>query len=848
MNEPFMNGMRCGRYTAAGENNMKYDNILTAEEYRAYNAMPVPFCVFLIYGAEADFLTVSEGFCREFGTNRELLLQSGREVLPQLFHPEDLKQFRQDIADACLNPEAVFEGIYRIKGRTDDYRFLSGKGRIARKENGRYLLYAFFSDVHDETLLRREEASERQRKDILFSDILSTTQTAIFWKDADRRFIGVNKAFLDYYGFENEDAVLGKNDEEMGWHSEPQFYKNDELRVLQEGISTCRVAGKCIARGGERNIVASKSPLIINGKIVGLVGSFEDVTRETHQQEEIRRLNKELAQQIEDHNLLMNISEVGIVKISLKDYTLLDYNDAMCRMIGYSREEYETLFHHDMKLYFSGKYGTELDMLRNTAEEALKQGRKSFSLHIKIPVKDGGIQIAGVGSFSEFNPESGKPAYMVAVYRDVTDILETQRKLERAEQEAKKTSELEIQVRRMHRMINGVPSGLGALRITDGNPDGMVQLNRYFMDRINIELTGEDGASLEQFLHSIHPDDRERCRSDYRQFISRRTLTAGQYRFSDKTGHYYWVDVRATAIKITDKDEIAYFIYTNIDELKKTEERLKESHRFYREVVQAAKLSTWDYDIADHTITMSRDNHTNAVREVLGMPVVIRHVPESMAGSISEEDRPAFLRMYREVEAGRNASCEVWYKPENGREPRCERITYICVESPDGTPSHAIGFTQNITAEKKVEERYEREIGYLRETDANNLVAKGHYNLTRNLVLEYTSRNDSYFKIESGITYDAAFRQLISMPYKEKERLEIRDVLDRRNLMTRYQQGQMQSSLLYRRCRKGQLPLWISMNIHTYMMPETGDLECFSYAYDITDEKESDEIMGLISE
>ncbi len=111
----------------------------------------------------------------------------------------------------------------------------------------------------------------------LFDNIINTSQDCVFWKDKERRFLGVNQAFLDFYGFESADILIGKTDEDMGWHSDPEPYKQDELRVLS-GESTYKVHGKCIIRGEERDIIASKRPLYENNQIVGLVGSFIDIT------------------------------------------------------------------------------------------------------------------------------------------------------------------------------------------------------------------------------------------------------------------------------------------------------------------------------------------------------------------------------------------------------------------------------------------------------------------------------------------------------------------------------------------------------------------------------------------
>ena len=93
----------------------------------------------------------------------------------------------------------------------------------------------------------------------LFHRIINTSQDCVFWKDKDRRFLGVNQAFLDYYGFDSVDVLLGKTDEDMGWHSDPEPIKQDELRVLS-GESTYKVQGKCIIRGEERDSVDSRRP------------------------------------------------------------------------------------------------------------------------------------------------------------------------------------------------------------------------------------------------------------------------------------------------------------------------------------------------------------------------------------------------------------------------------------------------------------------------------------------------------------------------------------------------------------------------------------------------------------
>lgn len=114
----------------------------------------------------------------------------------------------------------------------------------------------------------------------IFNNILSLIPVGVFWKDQNRRFLGANKMFLDYYGFSSVDEILGKTDEDMGWHIDPEPYRMAELKVINEGEIVRDVPGQCIVRGQVRNIRASKCPLTVDGKIVGLLGYFIDVTED----------------------------------------------------------------------------------------------------------------------------------------------------------------------------------------------------------------------------------------------------------------------------------------------------------------------------------------------------------------------------------------------------------------------------------------------------------------------------------------------------------------------------------------------------------------------------------------
>jgi len=113
--------------------------------------------------------------------------------------------------------------------------------------------------------------------DVIWKNVARSSDICFFWKDVNRRFLGASRSFMDYYGLEGMKDLVGKTDEDMGWHVAEEPYKDDELDVIQNGTVVYNVPGKCIVKGVVHDILASKMPLYENGEITGLVGYFIDV-------------------------------------------------------------------------------------------------------------------------------------------------------------------------------------------------------------------------------------------------------------------------------------------------------------------------------------------------------------------------------------------------------------------------------------------------------------------------------------------------------------------------------------------------------------------------------------------
>lgn len=145
---------------------------------------------------------------------------------------------------------------------------------LLRMDADRFLILV--SDVHESAKAVRAVGAPEEAA-LLWRNLNESELLRVFWKDTDRRFLGASRAFLDYYGFSSRDEIIGKTDEDLGWHIHPDAYMTDEVRVIHEGVTTHNIPGWCLNDGENKEILASKAPLYNeNGEISGLIGYFID--------------------------------------------------------------------------------------------------------------------------------------------------------------------------------------------------------------------------------------------------------------------------------------------------------------------------------------------------------------------------------------------------------------------------------------------------------------------------------------------------------------------------------------------------------------------------------------------
>ncbi|MCR4589928.1 MAG: EAL domain-containing protein [Lachnospiraceae bacterium] len=236
----------------------------------------------------------------------------------------------------------------------------------------------------------------------LWKTMVEICHVGLFWKDRDRRFLGVNKAFLDYYGFESDEEVIGKTDEEMNWHVDPEPFRIDEENVIRNGVVIKEAIGKCLARGEIRDILVNKAPVYKEGKIVGILGYFRDITERASQYGELKTVS--VTDQV-----------TGVLNVR----GLMDAASGYESAYRDNRKDYAmTVFHIDQYEGIRKEYGKEhCDRVMAAVAERIKK-KAGASAVIGRSAADVFLIIRQVES-----PEEG-PSFMQSISNEISAIRE----------------------------------------------------------------------------------------------------------------------------------------------------------------------------------------------------------------------------------------------------------------------------------------------------------------------------------------------------------------------------------------------------------------------------------------
>lgn len=161
-------------------------------------------------------------------------------------------------------------------------------------ENG-YLvrLWGTQRDITD----RKQAEHALHQKEKFLQLILDNIPQQIFWKDRELTYLGCNRHWAKTAGLEDTAEIVGKNDYDLPWEpGEADYYIGQDQRVLETGQPILNMIEHKLQANGERMWVrVDKVPIPdVNGHVIGVLGTIENITERKQAEEAQRSRNQKL--------------------------------------------------------------------------------------------------------------------------------------------------------------------------------------------------------------------------------------------------------------------------------------------------------------------------------------------------------------------------------------------------------------------------------------------------------------------------------------------------------------------------------------------------------------------------
>ena len=429
-----------------------------------------------------------------------------------------------------------------------------------------------------------------------------------------------------------------------------------ELRAHRPDGTPVDVLGRAVPRKDE------------SGKVVGLVGTVQDITERKRAEQELRR-SEELLRRVMD-------SSQDCIKVLNLDGELLWMNEGGQRIMEID----------------------DFEVVKNKAWTDLWPAEGSASAADALAL----AKANGVGKFTGFCPtakgaarwwevvvtpvmnDAGVPDKILSVSRDITERNRTE--------EALRKSEAEFRV-----LAEAMPQIIWVTR-----PDGWhTHFNQRWMDYTGLTLEESLGHG---WLPPVHPEDQPIAAKRWKHANDTGEPYEIEYRLRGADGNYRWVLGRAMPLRDAAGVIVKWFgTCTDIHDLKVAEESLRLLGSAVEQAKESIVITDAEINLPGPRIVFVNPAFTTmtgyAAEEAIGK------TPRMVQGVLT--DRTVLDRLRHNLEQGEAFHGEVINYRKDGTEYNLEwQITPI--RNANGTITHFVAIQRDVTERKRAEAELEQ--------------------------------------------------------------------------------------------------------------------------------------------
>ena len=505
----------------------------------------------------ARFIKINRAFTEILGYSEEALLK--RPFL-DFIHPEDLDDTRSVLTEKLQTGTKVINFENRYQCKDGSYRWFSW---VSHPDTEKGVTYAIARDITD---WKQNEKELKKSKAIL---------------DATGRMARVGGWELDAETLEVTWTEETYRIHEIPLYQKPplrkaiNFFHPEDRPKLERAIQRALDHAEpydmeirfITARGNHLWTRTKCEPEVVNGNVVKLKGTFQDITKQKQSEIEYAESNLKLKEAVKAGNV--GLWDWNLVKNSVY------YSSEWKSQIGYADDEITD----DFEEWRTRVHPDDLDRTLESVRKSIDEKSKDHIVEFRFQHKDGSYRWIMAHS-SIIIDENGKPVRMVGSHTDITEQKKAEEQLRQSES-------------KLLSVLDATPFPIAVVGLEDDDI--------FFWSRSALDLFGHTAPTTPEWYEIAYPDP------DYRMEVIKRWKTfleiarhagrpvnGGEYRIACKDGSERICELYATYLP-----DSLIVTFNDITDRKQTENSLLESEMQFRQVFENVGVGIALYQATD---------------------------------------------------------------------------------------------------------------------------------------------------------------------------------------------------------------------------------------------------------
>ena len=470
------------------------------------------------------------------------------------------------------------------------------------------------------------------------------------------RYVDVNDEFTRQMGYTHDEAV-GKTAQDLGIWAD--YTERDIMTSLVKtnGEMKAEEFHFCSKDGTVKTGEMSARIIKIKGELC-LISMIRDVSGRIESERALRESE-------EKFNRIFRMSPDTMVISTLGNGRYVDVNDEFTRQMGYTHDEAVGKTAQDLGIW--ADYNE-----REYMAGLLKAGGEFKSVEFHFRGKSSTVK---TGEMSARIIKIGNEPCLIAMIRDVSDRIETQKALSESEKRFRLLADNAADI------------------ITRHDYKGIINYVSPSVARYGYDTEYFIGKAADDY---IHPQDIGTMLKYWREVLKSHEPVSATYRFKKKDGSFIWVECRAVAIRDESTGLVTeiHVATRDIDDRKMAEEALRVSEERYRTLFFQAPVGIIFYSVDMRIIECNER-----------MSFILKTSRNDLINLDLENIADhRLLPLFKKALEGEIVNYEGEYRGETGDVPVFVSITAVPLRDADGVIIGAYVLAEDITERWKAQE------------------------------------------------------------------------------------------------------------------------------------------------